>query len=105
MKWLCRLAPLVLIVGCAGDGTPSRGAAVAVARDARGAPRLLHAHDLPPAPAATASESARIHVERLAPSWGVSRVPTLAALGEVAVGGGTIARLDQVIDGMPVWGG
>jgi hypothetical protein len=54
------------------------------------------------APNATAA--ARQHVERLAPAWGVRTdgMPTLEMLGEVRVPGGTIVRMRQVIDGLPV---
>ncbi len=67
---------------------------------------MLQARDLAPAPAATAVESARIHVERLAGMWGVApgTLPELRAIGEVKVRGGSIARLAQEIDGLPVWG-
>ncbi|HEY5928474.1 MAG TPA: M36 family metallopeptidase [Kofleriaceae bacterium] len=69
-------------------------------------PRMLHGSALPAAPAATAMDSAREHVERLAGSWGVApgTLPDLTAIGEVKVLGGTIARIAQTIDGLPVWG-
>src|SRR5262249_12163154 len=59
---------------------------------------------LPAMHAVDATTSARMHVERLAPAWGVrsTAMPELDALGEIAVAGGTIIRLRQVIDGMPV---
>ncbi len=67
---------------------------------------MLEARGLPAAPAATAMQSARMHLERLAGEWGVApgMLPTLAEIGEVQVRGGTVARLRQVVDGMPVWG-
>jgi hypothetical protein len=67
---------------------------------------MLQAHDLPAAPAATAMQSAKLHVERLAGVWGVApgTLPALTELGEVEVAGGTIARMAQMIDGLPVWG-
>lgn len=67
---------------------------------------MVQARDLPPAPAATAMESARTHVERLAGMWGVApgTLPTLRAIGEVPARGGKIARIAQDIDGLPVWG-
>ncbi len=75
--------------------------------DEHGSPRMLHAAgELAPAPAASAMQAARIHVERLASRWGVApgTLPELAEVGEVSVHGGTIARMRQVIDGLPVWG-
>ena len=43
-------------------------------------------------------------VTRLAPAWGVSdgALPQLVGLGEIATQGGRIARIEQVIDGLPV---
>ena len=79
--------------------------ATPLAVDPRGVPSLLRAGDAMPAmPAASATATARLHVERLAPAWGVrsDAMPTLEPLGEVPVAGGTIVRLRQVIDGMPV---
>jgi hypothetical protein len=73
--------------------------------DARGLPRLLRNVRVAPAPAATAEESARLLVERLAPAWRVGRVPTLEALGAIPVDGGTIVRLQPRLDGLPVAGG
>src|SRR5262245_31859565 len=101
-----RLLCLALVVGCTADGQHD-GMAVAIARDQRGAPRLISARDLAPAPAATALESARTHVSRLATIWGVApgKLPALDGVGEVPVRGGTVARIAQVIDGLPVWGG
>src|SRR5882672_3614380 len=59
---------------------------------------------MPTMPAADATTSARMHVARLAPAWGVATtaVPALDALGEVPTPSGTIVRLRQVIDGLPV---
>ena len=99
VKWLGVCA---LLVGCSAD--PPRGSATPIARDAQGHVRMIAAHDLV-APAATATESARVHVQQLASLWGVRHVPVLAGLGEVPVRGGTIARLAQIIDGLPVWHG
>jgi hypothetical protein len=106
MKWTRVLAPCAVLIGCADSQPVSQGSAVAVSVDHRGVPRMLQARELAPAPASTAMESARIHVERLAGEWGVApgTLPVLAPVGEVAVRGGTIARMDQVIDGLPVWG-
>ncbi len=123
------VAPVALLAAC-GDSSPTGvslnppaasrfviprgaspvGAAIALgvtpmAIDEHGIPRLFHAAHAPLAPAATATETALIHVRRLAPAWGVRTVPGLEALGEVTVGGGTIVRLRQTIDGMPVDGG
>jgi len=69
----------------------------------RGVPRLLHGNGVPAAPATTATESAKTHLARLAPAWGLrGTLPELVGAGEVAVEGGKIARVTQVIDGMPV---
>jgi hypothetical protein len=70
-----------------------------------GIPRLLQATTANLAPAATATGSARIHLARLAPAWGVKTMPALEPLGEIAVRGGTIVRLRQSIDGLPIEGG
>ncbi|HET9626125.1 MAG TPA: M36 family metallopeptidase [Kofleriaceae bacterium] len=80
--------------------------AVPLSRDAHGLPNLLRGGDTAPKfPAATATESALQHLERLSPSWGLrgaDKMPNLEALGEVPVLGGTIVRFRQVIDGLPV---
>ncbi|MBL9013491.1 MAG: M36 family metallopeptidase [Myxococcales bacterium] len=72
-----------------------------LAVDEEGIPRLLVARD------ALHAGSASEHVARLAPSWGVRSgdVPQLATVGEVAVLGGTVSRLRQLVDGVPVDGG
>jgi hypothetical protein len=95
-----------LFAGCADPQPEPHGSVVALSADARGLPRMLQAHDLAPAPAPTAMQSARMFVERLAGTWGVApgTLPALVEVGEVAVRGGTIARIRQVIDGLPVWG-
>ncbi len=78
--------------------------ATPLATSSRGVPRLLQGKDVAAAPAATAIESARVHVSRLAPAWGVpfDALPELIGVGEVATQGGSIARIQQVIDGLPV---
>ena len=78
--------------------------ATPLAVNSRGVPRLLQGKDVAAAPAATATESARVHVTRLARAWGVHEdaLPGLVGVGEVATAGGRIARLQQVIDGLPV---
>ena len=100
-----RLAPLLLVIACS-DPVPAsqpRGE-TPLAFDSRGIPRLLQGTPGVLATASNASESARIHIQRLSSAWGVKpdAVPTLEAIGEVPVLGGTIARMRQVIDGMPV---
>ncbi|MCW5802198.1 MAG: M36 family metallopeptidase [Deltaproteobacteria bacterium] len=67
-----------------------------------GVPRLLSATSAAAAPAPSASASARIHLGRLAPAWGVQRMPVLEPIGEVPVRGGTIVRMRQTLDGIPV---
>jgi large repetitive protein len=96
-----------VLIGCVDTQPVSQGDTVAVSVDPRGVPRMLQATGVAPAPAATAMQSARIHIERLAGTWGVApgTLPALTELGEVPTAGGTIARLAQTIDGMPVWGG
>ncbi|MGN6106125.1 MAG: M36 family metallopeptidase, partial [Kofleriaceae bacterium] len=76
-----------------------------LALDERGVPHLLRGASAPAAPAVTATESARQHVARLAPAWGVDQLPQLEPIGEVPVDGGAIARLRQSIDGLPIEGG
>ena len=106
MRWISVLAPCAIIFGCADTQPIEQGSVVAVSVDGRGLPRMVQAHDLAAAPAPSAMQSARVHVERLAGLWGVApgTLPELKAVGEVAVRGGTIARIAQVIDGLPVWG-
>jgi hypothetical protein len=89
--------------------TPSAAAvalgATPMALDPQGVPRLLRGGTGQPAmAAANATAAARQHVERLAPAWGVRSdgMPTLETLGEVRVAGGTIVRMRQIIDGLPV---
>ncbi|MEO7733225.1 MAG: M36 family metallopeptidase, partial [Kofleriaceae bacterium] len=75
------------------------------ALDKQGIPRMLRATAKQPAVvAATATAAARQHVERLAPAWGVraGTMPTLEPLGEIRVAGGTVVRMRQLIDGIPV---
>jgi len=77
--------------------------AAPIAVDARGVPRLLRGHGLPPAPAATALASARTHLARLAPAWGIrGALADLDGVGEIEVPGGRIARLAQRLDGLPI---
>ncbi|HMG56340.1 MAG TPA: M36 family metallopeptidase, partial [Kofleriaceae bacterium] len=73
--------------------------------DEAGVPRLLRGTTtMPRMSAADATTTARMHVERLAPAWGVNAaaMPALDSLGEVPVPGGKIVQLRQVIDGIPV---
>jgi hypothetical protein len=90
-------------------GTPVAAAielgATPLALDDRGVPHLVRGTpSMAKLPAADASTSARLHAQRLAPVWGVkpAAMPELVSLGEVALAGGTIVRLRQVIDGIPV---
>jgi hypothetical protein len=79
--------------------------ATPLAVDDSGMPRLLRGNDGAPAmPAADAASMARLHVERLAPVWGVraGAMPTLEPVGELPMLGGTIVRFRQVIDGLPI---
>jgi len=80
--------------------------AVPVSLNSNGIPHFIRGGDQMPAmPAATATESARQHLARLAPAWGlrsVAKMPQLDAIGEVPVRGGTIVRFRQSLDGIPV---
>src|SRR4051812_28285726 len=72
--------------------------ALPLAIDDHGLPRLLRGTPaVPPVIAADPTTAARLHVERLAPAWGVAAgaLPELVAAGEVPVPGGTIVRLRQ----------
>jgi hypothetical protein len=113
------IAAALALLGC-GDNKPStatrtRGAvplapatpaqraisagAIPLAIDETGVPRLLRAAD------ATSLPSPELHVARLARAWGVDRLPQLVNVGNVSVLGGTVARLKQVVDGLPIDGG
>ena len=89
--------------------TPSAAAvqlgATPSALDKQGIPRMLRgAANQPAVTAASATAAARQHIERLAPAWGVRSggMPTLEALGEIRVAGGTVVRMRQLIDGIPI---
>jgi hypothetical protein len=100
------LAPCTLLLACNDPVPPtSRATIVTSSRDGRGVPRMLHARGLPLAPAATALASARLHAERLAPWWGVTpdAMPVLEDVASVRIRDGAVARLRQVIDGLPVY--
>ena len=81
--------------------------ATPIAVDDRGRPRLMQVRAGAVARAANPTASARLHVERLSAAWGVpaTAIPALEAAGEVRTRVGTIARLQPVIDGLPVEGG
>ena len=103
---MLRLACLALVVGCSADAK-REGAAVAIARDQHGVPRLITARDLAPAPAATAMQSAQAHVERLAAMWGVApgKLPDARpASAKCRCAAARSRACAQVIDGLPVWG-
>src|SRR5262245_7567902 len=73
--------------------------------DDAGFPHLLRGGlAAPRMPAADAATSARMQVAKLAPVWGVrdATLPALETVGEVNMPGGTIVRLRQLIDGLPV---
>ncbi|HSD89724.1 MAG TPA: M36 family metallopeptidase, partial [Kofleriaceae bacterium] len=96
MKWSLAL---VALAACSDAGT-SQPTAVARSVDDHGAPRIVEVRG---APIATPVE----HVQRLASSWHVSpaALPALDEVGTLRVDGGTITRVRQTIDGLPVWGG
>jgi len=78
--------------------------ATPLAIDEHGIPRLLRGDTAMRMRAPDVATAARMHVQRLAPAWGVrsAATPALESLGEAPLVGGTIVRLRQVIDGMPV---
>jgi hypothetical protein len=88
----------VVVFGACADDPARSGSAIARAVDSRGVPRMIEAYGGP-------RGTAREHVARLAPMWGVRALPALEERGDVRVRGGTITRLAQVIDGLPIWGG
>ncbi|HEU0037006.1 MAG TPA: M36 family metallopeptidase [Kofleriaceae bacterium] len=109
---LCSFGPLLLAAACSDVDLSTQRSALAsevtpISVDTRGVPRMVQATHSPAAPGATAMQAARTHVARIANVWGVkdTALPELQPLGEVAVRGGTIARIQQVIDGLPVEGG
>ena len=72
--------------------------------DEHGIPRLMAATNAPVMvgeDATTATAIAIAHAKRLAPAWG-AHVPQLVGVGEVAMRGGTIVRLRQLLDGLPI---
>ncbi|MFT3696850.1 MAG: M36 family metallopeptidase [Kofleriaceae bacterium] len=126
MKKLQRALSLaVLVVGGCGDTSPAPStvsrssvhtnlnhlppatAAIALGAapfsvDAQGIPQLLRFTNAPMISGATATDIAIAHVERMLPAWGATSAPELVGIGEVAVDGGTIVRLQQRIDDIPV---
>ena len=74
--------------------------------DARGLPRLVQAAGIPSVAAATPRAAALAYLARLAPVWGVApgALPRLEPVGDVRVHGGTIVRVRQVLDGLPIDG-
>jgi hypothetical protein len=122
------LAPIALLISCSDPTsqppaatTPPTGApntmtpmtpvAAAIhlgmtplAVDEHGIPRLIRGDSATRMAAPDRATAARMHVQRLAPAWGVrpAALPALESLGEAPVAGGTVVRLRQVVDGMPV---
>ena len=78
-----------------------------LAIDEAGIPRLVRGDGTTALPAATPAASAARHVARLAQAWGVSpaAMPDLVPAGDVKLLGGTVSRLRQLIEGVPVDGG
>lgn len=105
MRWSQLLASCTLIAACNDPVPADYGTAIALSVDARGLPGMLHARGLPLAHGVSPGESARIHATRLAPHWGVlpSALPVLDEVGTIRVPGGTVVRLRQVIDGLPIY--
>lgn len=75
-----------------------------LAIDEHGVPRLLRSEAAVPVQAPTVAAAARLQVQRLAPAWGVrdAAMPALEPIAQAPMPSGTIVRLRQVIDGMPV---
>src|SRR5882672_7633790 len=120
------LAPMVLLISCTDPATPPPGGGPPPARtpitamtpvaaaidlgvvpfavDEHGIPRLLRGGPALQMSAPTASAAARMHVQRLAPAWGVrsAAMPALESIAEAPIAPGTVVRMRQVIDGMPV---
>lgn len=76
--------------------------AAPMATDERGIPTLLRFTDAPLMTGANPTEIAIAHVERMLPAWGVQKAPDLVGIGEVPTAGGTIVRLEQRIDDLPI---
>jgi MYXO-CTERM domain-containing protein len=79
--------------------------AMPLAVDETGTPILLRGGStVPRMRAVDATSAARMHVARLAPVWGATAAtaPELESRGEVAMPGGRIVQLRQLIDGLPV---
>src|SRR5215475_3213199 len=74
---------------------------VPFAVDEHGIPRLLRGGPALQVQAPTASAAARLHVQRLAPAWGVqsASVPVLESIAEAPIAPGTVVRMRQVVDG------
>jgi len=122
--WRCLVAFVALLVGCGEPATPRAAPPTAPPAGAEnpagaaaqlgvtplafsdaGVPHLVRAMpSMSKLPAADAVSAARLYAAQLAPVWGVKAgaMPQLVSLGEVALPGGTIVRLGQVIDGVPV---
>src|SRR5262249_29018335 len=121
------LAPIVLLTSCTDPATPPPSGAppspkpvpittmtpvaaaidlgvVPFAVDEHGIPRLLRGGPALQMAAPTASAAARMHVQRLAPAWGVrpTATPALESIAEAPIAPGTVVRMRQVIDGLPV---
>ncbi|HEX3473907.1 MAG TPA: M36 family metallopeptidase [Kofleriaceae bacterium] len=123
------LAPIVLLISCTDPAAPPPSGApppapyritaitamtpvaaaidlgvVPFAVDEHGIPRLLRGSPALQVSAPTASAAARIHVQRLAPAWGVrsAAMPALESIAEAPIAPGTVVRMRQVIDGLPV---
>ena len=98
------LVASVLLGGCTATSpspTPAGGAASPLRSRIARVPRGAFV-----APAATATASARALVTRLAAErWDTGELAELQPRGEIAVGGGTLVRLEQQIDGLPVEAG
>lgn len=103
--------------GCTDSSTAPRSITPAVAVPLAGAPtavagaraqvtdspRLLRGGTMPAIPAATPALSAMAHLHALAPQWGAARgLAELAPLATLAVPGGDLVRVRQLVDGVPV---
>jgi uncharacterized protein (TIGR03382 family) len=113
---------VAFLLNCGGPSSDDPGTAVPIAPatpitraielgvtplaiDEVGVPRLLRGGGSTVAmPSTDATTSARAHIERLAPAWGVAAdaIPALEPIGEVSLGAASVVRLRQIIDGIPV---
>jgi hypothetical protein len=94
-----RRACLLFAVAACAD-PPQAPAPITVVASEAGVPRLAHVHGTPMTAAPTAAAIAQL--PDIASAYGVHALAELAGAGEVRVAGGTIARVRQSLDGVPI---